>query len=185
MEFDESTHTYTVAGQVIPSVTEIIKKAGLIDDKWFNEFARERGSAVHKAIEWHISGELDEESVDDICRPYLEAFKCFTRDCNLRIYRSECMVYSKIFGYAGKFDLYGRINRRRFIIDFKTGALQDCVGMQLRAYMQAARECGMRPQARAALQLRKDGSYKLVEYSDPEDFLVFIQALRGENNENA
>ena len=59
LHYDPETHIYTVDGEVLPSVTQILKDMGFIDVTWFNDYARERGSLVHKIIE--SEGENDPE----------------------------------------------------------------------------------------------------------------------------
>ena len=66
--FDEAAHRYTVNGQIIPSVTQIISAVGLYEFDFVNAetlaVAAERGRFVHSMIEWYEIGELDESSID-------------------------------------------------------------------------------------------------------------------------
>ena len=63
VQFDEATHTYTLDGVELPSVTHIIRYLAV--DKANNAdpnmalIARERGSAVHEAtVMYDYSGEI-------------------------------------------------------------------------------------------------------------------------------
>ena len=58
IQFDEAAHVYTVAGVERPSVTQILKDAGLIDTTWYTDEARQRGRAVHLAAQF-----LDEDDL--------------------------------------------------------------------------------------------------------------------------
>jgi hypothetical protein len=51
MTFDPVLHEYRDGDLIIQSVTQILKRAGHIDDRWYSEEARERGSAVHELCE--------------------------------------------------------------------------------------------------------------------------------------
>lgn len=81
LEFDELTHRYTLAGERLPSVTQILQASGLID---FSKIpgpillgAKARGTAVHKALHYYNEGDLD---VEEFCAmfpeyaPYVEAW---------------------------------------------------------------------------------------------------------------
>jgi hypothetical protein len=176
LEFVPETHTYWWDGEWVPSVTSIIQAARLVDDTHFTAFARDRGTAIHAAIEYDIAGDLDEGTVDQWCLPYVEQFRHFRADTKIRILRSECRVYSKKYRYAGTFDLYGVVNGKRIIIDIKTGTVPRTVGMQTAAYFQAAKEQRLRPQARYYLHLQPEW-YKLRECKDPMDLERFLDAL--------
>jgi hypothetical protein len=43
LTFDEATHTYYWNGVRAPSVTQRIARAGLLDDRWYDEYSRMRG----------------------------------------------------------------------------------------------------------------------------------------------
>lgn len=60
IEMDRATHTYRPN---LPSVTEILKGAGLIDDRFFTEESRQRGTYVHEACELLDKGTLDFSSL--------------------------------------------------------------------------------------------------------------------------
>ena len=75
--FDRDTHTYWMGSKQIPSVTTILREAGIISTEWFNEFARDRGSAIHSAIHLYNQEDLNEFALDPIIVPYLESWKKF------------------------------------------------------------------------------------------------------------
>ncbi len=76
-EFLEDTHTYTLDGVVIPSVTQVLPY------NYGNnaEYARQKGIYVHDMLDLYGRGNLDEESLDPILKDYLESYKLIT---NLR-----------------------------------------------------------------------------------------------------
>jgi hypothetical protein len=83
--FDPDSHTYTLNGEKVPSITQIIADMGLIDTTWFTDHSRERGTFVHRIIEWHLLKELDEDTVDESLVGYLNAWKRFELDSGLDI----------------------------------------------------------------------------------------------------
>lgn len=182
--FCASTHTYTVAGAVVPSVTQIIAPIAAI------EFAnvppavlqrkREIGTAVHLACEYLDRGELDEASIDPIIAPYITAYRRFLAERAPRWTALEHPRYHKLLGYAGMLDREGWIGDTFYTVDIKTtAAVYPHVGVQLAAYHELARVNGRhdgipaRRLARAALQLRQDGTYRFVPFGSPLDLPAF------------
>lgn len=177
LRFDPEEHRYFLGKNELPGVTRVLKSAGLVDDTWFTEYSRIRGKHIHDAIQLHNERDLDEKTLDPRIRPYLDAYRDFLKESHLRVYLSERQVHSKLYGYAGTFDLYGLMGRRRALIDVKTGAMPRWVGLQLAGYRQAAIECGLQPVVRYSLQLRPDGEFRLREEKGRLDLAHFLTAL--------
>lgn len=173
--FDAEKHEYRDCGVRLPSVTQIIADAGLYGNtSYFTEYTRDRGSFVHKAIEYHLSGELDEATLDPVIVPYFEAWKRFEKESDYVSESCELMLSSQIYRYAGTIDHVGHINRHPCIIDVKTGAPTPATGIQLAGYENLLIVKGAK---RFALHLKDDGNYKLIEYKDRNDRNVFLAAL--------
>jgi hypothetical protein len=68
LEFDAATHTYRLDGELVPSVTTVLKSVGLVEYSHIPQdvlqAAAHRGTAVHYALELLDRGELDYESLD-------------------------------------------------------------------------------------------------------------------------
>ena len=97
--FDDATHTYTLDGQVVPSVTGILKASGLIDftgiPESILEAARVRGTTVHEAIAYFNEGDLDIDQFDQDFpeyRGYLAGWLSFRHQRNFVAVLSECRV---------------------------------------------------------------------------------------------
>lgn len=157
--FDPDTHTYTVNGNVVPSVTQIINT----DTRFCDEFSRQRGTGVHTAIRFLEENDLDESSLDPVIRPYVTAYKKFKGHSGFVTLACEQLVYSLTFQYAGTLDLYGWLNGKRVIIDVKSGQVPKTVGMQVAAYKWALKEMGWKVDAAYSLQLKSDSKYSLRE----------------------
>lgn len=183
LTFNRVKHSYAYNGVSVPSVTTILKP---LNDFGFVrgdvlEYARDRGSAVHEAIELLAADDLDEDSLDPVILPYLDGYRRFLADTGFVALASEQMVYHSKFGYAGTFDTIGILNKQRAVIDYKTGAsLPISVGPQLAAYQNAynaGAAKGGAVLARYALHLTGDGGYGLVRYSDAADWPEFLHLL--------
>lgn len=158
MTFDPALHEYRDGDTIIESVTQILKRAGLIDDRWFSEEARDRGSAVHTLCERYAHG----IRFDNTGRPlaslqYVNAFAQFIEDFGAYAIDTETLIYGEINGhrYAGKYDLLAEIKSKRVLIDIKTGAKAKWHPVQLAAYAMQAK-----PHSAMDLYLKANGTYQ-------------------------
>jgi predicted transcriptional regulator of viral defense system len=101
MEFDAETHTYYVNGEVVPSVTQVLHAAGIIDTQWFTEFGRWRGSAVHKATHYFDEGDMDRRTLDPIVKPFVADWKEFREKTKFTPTMIEKPYYDATYGYCG------------------------------------------------------------------------------------
>ena len=185
--FDEPTHTYTMDGARLPSVTQVLKPlysfAG-ISPAVLNAKAA-LGTAVHRACELLDKDDLDEESEEGRAAlaplmGYLNAYKAFKRDKRLKILANEKRLFHPIHRYAGQIDRSYAFDGHVWDVDLKsTVSMSPIVGLQTAAYTDMLRANGRGdvPARRGALQLFPDGKYKLHEFADPHDFSVFLSLL--------
>lgn len=120
--FQKEGHVYTLPdGSHPPSITEILKAEGFIDTTFYDEWSRDKGSMVHLACHYDVTGELDEDSLDDEIRPYLEAFRKFMVESGFKVDKSEVPTANLTYGYAGTPDLVGCFPKptaaRRFVLE--------------------------------------------------------------------
>lgn len=121
--FDEAEHIYLVDGKEVPSVTTILQPLSNRSYSSVNasvlEYARNRGTAVHEALEiYDLGGELEVvPETEGYIRAYLEWWN---------IYRPkwtgvEQIVYHDTDGYIGTLDRIGYLNGTELaIVDIKT-----------------------------------------------------------------
>lgn len=179
--FDEATHTYLVDGEEVPSVTTILQplsnRAYSAVNPSVLEYARNRGTAVHEALEiYDLGGELEVvPETEGFIRAYLEWSQ---------IYRPkwigvEQIVYNAEDGYIGTLDRFGVLNgSERAVIDIKTSnptkeALV-AVCLQTYAYTLALSETdeGSCPK-RYALFLKADGNFRFQNCEEYEEAYMF------------
>jgi hypothetical protein len=194
LHFNEDAHRYTVDGVEIPSVTQVLALAGLTDWSHCSEWARERGSVVHRAIHIELTSGLDWSTLPEPLHPYVSAELQAIEDLGAEIIASELRVYSRTYGYAGTLDRLVRLPRAgKSVIaewDTKTGQVIDAYGLQTAAYAEALHEMaetdpeiaallgGERVRERYALRLNPDGTYKLEPFTDRNDIVNFRAAVR-------
>lgn len=127
--FDEPTHTYTIAGKKIPSVTQVLgwgRDTSRIP-RWTGLF----GTLVHKACELDSLGDLDEstlvaQEIDGrLCDPWPRLRAWRKRTNGARPDAVELPVWGEIDGlaYAGMIDVVWVNERGGYatIEDIKTG----------------------------------------------------------------
>jgi hypothetical protein len=187
LSFDELSHEYRWNGVRVPNVTSVLKP--LSDYSNISpavlENAREEGVQIHKMIELDLKGDLDIESLPEWIEPYWRAWHQFKVHSGLRLIASEHRMCHPSLQYAGTCDIvasmpkFKNLNQNFCVIDIKRSLFGGpVIGLQLAAYADLwnAQKPTQRIKHRFAFQPRKDGTYRLEEFSDPADLMTF-QAL--------
>jgi len=167
INFDPVLHEYTLTetGERIRSVTGILTDAGLIDNRWYSEEARDRGSAVHELCERYASGIRADDSGRELADlEYVNAFAAWMRKEKVYALKTECVIYNQVGYevYGGTFDLLALIDGRRVLVDLKTGAKAKWHYKQLAGYGLGKfndDDSPVNPDALAVLYLKANGKY--------------------------
>jgi hypothetical protein len=195
LTFEPAGHRYVLDGRPEVSVTGVLKWAGLIRlggiPEPVLERARQRGTDVHTIVQYDNDGALDECSVDDEYRGYLDAWRRFRREATFRPVLSERRLASRRYRVCGTLDAIGTLDGVGAIVDAKTGSPDDVAAdLQTAAYEGLAREWAalgedhelalllnsspfLRIQ-RVAVQLRRDGTFSVECYTAPTDWTHFV-----------
>lgn len=176
--FDPTTHRYTTPeGKPLLSVTQILKLAGLIDDRWFTEEACWKGSVVHKVCELDCKGTLDESSVDPAAAGYLAAWRAWKNAVGFKALEIEQPMAND--RYAGTPDRTGSVGYGHYaVVDLKTGSTAKWHSLQLAAYGALAFPPWPRAARRFTVRLQDDGRYITTPYEDfSTDWAAFQGAL--------
>lgn len=143
LKFKEENHEYSLQGIVIPSVTQVLKAAGLTNFDHVDPALLERnaafGNAVHAAIQFKCKGTLDEDTVDEAIKSYLEAWDNFVEDFQFVAKQNEVRGFHPVYRYAYTIDLLGEINNGgkyagMAVGDIKTGKPKSVDLIQLGGY---------------------------------------------------
>lgn len=165
--FDPNTHTYTVDGIRLPSVTEITRFLSFdykSDKPWLAQIAAHRGTAVHEACMLIDYGEEPEETPET--SGYLKAYRRFLADYQPEWELIEHPMGSIDLGYAGSLDRMGHMCGNRVLLDIKTGSTlhHSAIQAQLGGYWWLLLDQeGKSVEALYALRLDKSGIYELVQ----------------------
>ena len=187
--FDEATHTYTLDGQKLPSVTEILAPitAGKYPPSGVVQQAAARGTRIHELCALYDMDALPEEFEGELV-PYVQAWADFCRD-----YTPEWLYIEQPFyfdpgipkqRYAGTVDRVGIVDGRLVVVDIKTAQNLDrpakvALACQLHAYRSLAEPCFpdvLLDGEDFGVQLMKDGNYRIhmaCDISEKYGFAAF------------
>jgi hypothetical protein len=218
LAFDAASHTYRLNGAVVPSVTQVLRASGYVD--FYRDLAqkiaegelspgdgtyaliqrgqklvaaRDRGQRVHNALHFLIEDDLDNDSIDEETRGYLESGRKYLETYVRHIFRAEFRVWTTRFGCAGTLDILAlHADGGVFIGDWKSGNPEDVAAwLQLGAYQGFSLEMAESDQElrremyshgprvkRRSMRLYRDGRIaKETLYTDPSDYSKFLGAL--------
>ena len=132
LEFTAETHTYTLEGVELPSVTQIVRflsyDVTATAKSWLRDVAADRGTRIHEYCMLYDFGELPEQ-IDFDCAGYVKAYIAFCRDYKPDWWCIERIAYAERNGtkYAGTVDRVGMIDGEAVIVDIKTGSTKSAV----------------------------------------------------------
>jgi hypothetical protein len=169
--FDSDEHQFFYKGELVPSVTQILKDLGFYRFR-MNKEAADRGTFLHQASVLYDKGILDPHSVPSEWFGWMDAYQTwyadFVRKGPVKLTGWECLVFNSRLGYAGIVDKEGRMQNRKIIIDLKTGSESSTDPIQLLFYAACYGPNPSRWPARWVLYTRENGSYKFYEtFEDP------------------
>lgn len=187
LEFCATTHSYRVDGKTIPSVTQVLSvlySFSMVAPDVL-EHARQRGVAVHRAVQLDIDDDLVEESVPAEIAGYLKAWRAFRADCGLTqadFGEPERPLYHPALRFAGTPDITLCMNKRWAVLDVKTAAdLSPVWALQTAGYRELINVNTPKGEHliedRYSLRLRDNGTYKLDQFKDKNDWTTFLSFL--------
>ncbi len=179
LSFEEGPHLYRLDGDVLPSVTQIMRP---LSDTKYNGVSRktldqaaERGTIIHQAAQtWAEYGFMD-------CPPdlqgYFDGFLDWYRTADPKVAGTEVQLYHPLMLYAGTADLIAEIDGQLSLVDYKTTqTISDMLcRVQLEAYSQALLCFGVKVERKMIVQLRAGKPANVKEYAprDAEAWKVF------------
>lgn len=193
IEFDADGHRYTVDGRQVPSVTQILEKAGLTANYTgispaVLAYARDRGVHVDACCDLFDQGDLDVDSIHPDAVPYVQAWGRFCKEQQFVPFVHQGVIYHPELEYAGTFDVDGFIADVPVLVERKcTAKISPTFALQTAAYTLPGvwlhNHPGEKPYRydaivrRLVVQLKPDGTYRLAEHTNPLDFEAFKAAI--------
>jgi len=200
LRFKPETHEYSWDETPVPSVTQVIDYFSLMDTRFYPEWVKDRGRAVHLACEYDDDGSLDESSLDPRIMGRVRGYRKFEAEIEHAWEMTETRLYHPVYRFAGTLDRAGfmYINGKlcQVVLDLKSGANLPCYWLQLAGYVLLVtiihKEKNPLNWHRVVLQLNDDGTYKPhvlpqeTLMSDIAAFVGYVNAMHWEiaNNMN-
>ncbi len=180
-EFNELEHIYTLRGRRIPSVSEILKSLNLRRDyKYATDEHLWRGTQIHKALEFHQKGTLNETILDPHISPRVEAWRRFEQETGFIPWGWERPLLDDIWGIAGKPDVWGAAHNEIWVVDYKSGCVDPSEGIKLAAYETLLVVNKLIPNnacvRKMAVQLKPNRDYNLKTFDNEESISMWYQA---------
>ena len=182
--FDQESHTYWLDGVQIDGVTSMLKDMEDLSSIPTEILARKAalGTAVHYATELDDQGLLDEDTVHEEVRGYLEGWRLFKREHKVEFISIEQKLAHRRMRYAGTVDRVMKVDGERGVWDIKTRLqIPPAVGVQLAAYNELVRENGIADRRHKlenrAIQLKPDGTYQIYRFNHEEHYAAWIALL--------
>lgn len=190
IEIDQENHRYFVDGEEKISVTQVLSTLGMIDDRWYTEYGRWRGSAVHLASRFFDEKDVDRRTLDQAIKPFLADWVKFREMTKFVPSEIETQLYDPEFDFCGTPDRIGYFcldttpDIPNMIVDLKAyqgGQIPWWVRYQLAGYGRLKDK--KRAFHRFAVVLTGDGPkvehFSLSDYvEDVNEFLACVRAAK-------
>ena len=187
LSFEEEGHIYKADGVRVPSVTQAIKEAGLIDLTFVKqdilEYKADLGNKVHLTTELYDNNNLDEESLHPTLRGYLNAWIKFRKESGFTPIVTELKGFHPLYRYAGKIDRIGLLENKITQLDIKSGVHHHSYAIQSAGYTELynyGKHKNEQIKRRFTIYLKEDGTYSLIEYKEKDysnQLKVFLASL--------
>lgn len=184
-KFAADTHTYWFGDRRITGITEAMSRAGLSPKAPESgrmrrnfEYAGERGTAVHKACELYDLGHLDQYTLDDNLKGYLDAWKFFCNQFEFKPFGTELPMGHTLYYYGGTPDVWGESKLGKIVVERKSRALMEHDGFQLAGQDMLIKEhFGFQSKELVGVQLKATGTYAMRSYNQPHFKSLFLSAV--------
>jgi hypothetical protein len=166
---------YPMFPEGTPSVTEVIKASGLMGYMPEDQYFLDRGKFVHEAIAMYLNGTLDEQSLAEGIKPYVESAILYIETTNYKATHVELPLMDSVYGFCGTIDAIP-------LIDWKNSGKIPWQSTQLSAYWRLCKvndiHGGHKPMS---VHLDKNGKIPKVQPYTMQDLLegekLFLSAL--------
>lgn len=171
--FDAADHAYRIGDVRVPSITQLLKMSGHVDDRYYTEESRQRGTAVHELTKDFDLGALTLPSLDSLHRGYVLGYIAACEALKPEWDQIEEPDVHPTFRFGGRPDRLGTVMRRRSVGEVKSGAKAQSHAIQtaLQAILISWR-WGVSPELwqRLCIYVRRTGRFSVEVHDNPRDF---------------
>jgi len=159
-----------------PTTTQII--SAIIPYKFkCDDYYLELGKAVHRALELHCLNKLDETSLSEEIKVYVDAYKKASVEYMIEPLVLEKRYYNDKMQYSGKLDMIATINGSTYVVDFKTSKTPDELTVKRWRLQTASYSELSGISKRCVLQWCKNNTWRFVEFKEKTDIYAFYSCL--------
>ena len=184
LSFTASTHEYldTATGEVLPSVTQMLQIAGLVNSDWFTAESAARGTAVHQlCADWDHDAIQDLGALKSPHKAYLLAHVDAMRKIKPEILCIEQALMHERWRFAGTPDRVVKIYGRLSVLELKSGQAHSShlVQTALQAMLVSAKT-GVPAESigRFGLYLKGTGRFTFEAFTRRRDFDCAMTVIR-------
>lgn len=192
--FDAADHSYRIGDVRVPSITQLLKMSGHVDDRYYTEESRQRGTAVHELTKDFDLGALTLPSLDSLHRGYVLGYIAACEALKPEWDQIEEPDVHPTFMFGGRPDRIGTVMGRKTVGEIKSGckpSLADLVytdneGIEVRVRrfsnaheVQTALQAilvswrvGLPPEQwqRLCIYVKRSGRFSVERHDNPRDF---------------
>lgn len=181
--FDKETHTYTAldTGARMPHITGMLERAGWIDDTWWTEDARIRGTAVHELTAEYDLGALDLSTLVSAYRGWVLGHAKAMAIMRPVFQHIEEPMAHPVYRFGGTIDRVLLAYCLQTVVDIKSGAktLAHQIQTALQAILvSACKELPAELWARYTEYLDEHGKFSIEPHADRRDFDEAYRIIR-------
>jgi hypothetical protein len=187
--YDDTAHEYFLNDARIPSITQLLKRGGLVDcEEFFTEASRERGRLVHTLAMDYDLGVLNPQTVQSTERAALLAYAAAVSALKPTDFDGgpgwECVEIADAhpgLRFGGRLDRVGVIQSRKTIAELKRGAKADYHAIQtaLQALLAEHRwKVPAKVWNRLTIYLKSTGRFSVEQHKDARDFDVAFSLIK-------
>ena len=192
LRFDEAAHQYIDlnTGEILPSTTQLLVRAGEVTEDYYTEEGRERGSQVHRLTLDFDLGAIEIEDVVSAYRGYLLAYAALTEAVQRPTFLSlEEPIRHRVLNYATTPDRVAHVFKLLSVAEIKSGPYvypkkKGRPGPhELQTAFQAlavASQLHVRPEiiARWGFYIQADGKFKVQQFVNHADIRRAREIIR-------
>lgn len=181
--FDAAQHVYVNprTGGTYPSITTLLKLGGLVDDRWYTDESRDRGSAVHQLTADYDYGALEPAGCVSPYRGWLLGYVAACVVLRPVWDWIEVPAVHPVLQFAGRPDRAGVVLGLKGVTEIKTGRAEQAHAVQtaLQAIL-VADTMGVAAEslARYAVYVSDGGRFKVEQHTGAGDFRTARTLIR-------
>ena len=181
--FEAESHTYIAldTGAELPHITGMLEQTGWIDDTWYTEDSKIRGTAVHSMAADFDLGAFDIEGYAGAYRGWLIAHRDAMAVLKPKFCEIEMARVHPEHRFGGRPDRVAKLFTHHCVIDLKSGAKERSHGIQTALQVILASAFYPLPApmwGRWTEYLNKDGGWSLRPHDDRRDFDEAYRIIR-------